>query len=154
VVVGGEGDCGDVGVGLEFRGEGGEGAEDWRVRFHDGVVDQDADAEGALVCLGVGAELKGRVGQLGLRLDVREFREVGMVSFAYQSALRAVHPWHGDERWFVEPGFLVDERFHEDFDSFEAGAQRAYDGDDLFLTKHRCRETVKRQSVRGWLEAE
>ena len=64
VGVGGEGQDGDVGVGAQFGDESGEGAEDGRVRFHDGVVGQDADAEGPLT-LGVGAELRWLVSDVG-----------------------------------------------------------------------------------------
>lgn len=78
----------------------------------------------------------------------------GISRVTYQTALGAVFPRHRDKRRFVEPRFLVDQRLRKDLDSFQAGAERAYDWDDLLLTQHRCCEPVKRQPIRCWLESE
>ena len=66
----------------------------------------------------------------------------------------AVLPRHRDKCRFVEPRLLVDQRFHEDLDPFQTGAERAYDRDNLLLALHRGRKSIQRQTIGRGLESE
>lgn len=92
MLVGWEGYQFDVRVGLEFCCEGLEAAEDWRVGSDDAVVGHDADSEFSVV-VWAGAE---------------------------EAVGGGVFPGDGGEAGVVEPGLLVEEGYHEEFDAFEA----------------------------------
>jgi hypothetical protein len=68
-------------------------------------------------------------------------------NFGAHRLLVAFSPWNWDERGLVEPGFLIDECFHEDLDALETGAERSNHRDDLLLAEHRSGETIEWQTV-------
>lgn len=67
-------------------------------------------------------------------------------SGTYQRTMRGfVFPRHWNEHRVVKPGFLINQGFHENLDALETGAQGPYDGDNVFLSKHRRSTSVHRQ---------